>query len=203
MMSLEPASGVSALAISYDESNASGTTPVKAPTRRYTALTRACRRSASSWAASTMPSAIESSCISRLEGSQGRLAQADPAVVGWHGTVGPRFELLRSDQRGEVFQQKLILKDAARDHDGVEFVRAAERHGRVGQATRDASVKRPRDLADLAPAPAVPCHPVEERAKVELAVREGEWVTIGSRRSASLLLEPDRRLTLERDRADE
>src|SRR5579864_1064030 len=62
-ISCDPCRGVSWHATSYENIRASLTTPESAPSRRCTALTCTPRRCDSSNAASTMPIAIESSCI--------------------------------------------------------------------------------------------------------------------------------------------
>src|ERR1700739_1046337 len=62
-ISCDPCRGVSWHATSYENIRASLTTPASAPSLRCTALTCTPRRCDSSKAASTMPIAIESSCI--------------------------------------------------------------------------------------------------------------------------------------------
>src|SRR5579862_1185838 len=97
---------------------------------------------------------------------QSRLTQADSAIVGRHSAVGPQVHRLTLHALAHVGEQKLILKDAAGEHHGIQAVVAAEGEDGIAQPLRDASLKRARDLVDIAPAQAVLSYRPQQRTKV-------------------------------------
>ena len=58
---------------------------------------------------------------------QGRLPQADAAIVRRNGVVGPNRQGLAAQQVAHVQQQQLVLENAAGEHDRIELPLVAER----------------------------------------------------------------------------
>src|SRR5579872_5911995 len=200
MMRRDPSKPVPAHAISYDDNNAFLTTPASAPSFKCTALTCAPRCSASSSAISTILIAIESSCMlfPILECSQRGLPQAYAAIVGRHRTVGPDPKALLACQRFNIVQQQLILKDAAREYDGIHRIGLAQHHHRVAKTLSKPALKRPCANRRFSSPPPVLRQRREQGTEIQFFPAQWKRIGFGVGHSTRQLFHPHGGLTFKR-----
>ena len=62
-----------------------------------------------------------------------RLPQAEPAVTGWHFSVGKNLETILSEPRLQVLKQIDVLKSSPAQADTVELRALAQQAGEAGK----------------------------------------------------------------------
>jgi hypothetical protein len=83
--------------------------------------------------------------------------------------VGPDLQSSRAEDRLYILQQKFVLKNPARKHDGINVFLRANRFQAVTQPVRDTELKCPRDFGNIAAASAIQDQGMQQRTKVQLA----------------------------------
>ena len=88
--------------------------------------------------------------------------------------IGPHANCITRKQRFDIFQQKLVLEDSARQNDRVQRVRVAQSNRATAQTRGHASLEGPRNLARVSATLPVSDDALQQRPEVQLPAGEGK-----------------------------
>lgn len=110
------------------------------------------------------------------ERNDGRLAEADPAVVRWHGVIDVKSEPALLKQPLKIFDQERILEYAARGDDRSDPVCMTQARRGIVRTPRHPSLKGAGDLLHVAPAASVANDRTKKGPVVQLIAFHGKVV---------------------------
>ena len=117
--------------------------------------------------------------------------------------VRPDFHVFAFEQRLNIVQQQLVLKDTTRKNDHIRTMSPTQFNDRITQPLRNAALKRTRDLCNIATRKTSFNHSPKQRTEIQFAGGKRKRIRFRRPRAARQMLEPHRGLPFKGDFARE
>ena len=134
-----------------------------------------------------------------MKSRHGCLTQADSAIVGRDGMVGPYRHALVFEHRLEICEKQLVLKNASRENHRVQIPLPADPEHRLAQAVRNSQLESPRDFFHPPSAQPVMNYRLKQRPEIHFAMGERKRIGLSRGCPAGKLLHPNRGLSFKAD----